>query len=97
MSNGGPCELIKHRTEINKTQYSGKGDATLCIVASNTTEFFFYQQNFLYHFSPIDFFFQICFFFLILNSLYLTPYDFLGVDGMLNTSHLAFSSQLTYI
>ena len=35
--NGGHFESRKHRTKINKTQYSGDGDATLCIAAANTT------------------------------------------------------------
>ena len=35
--NGGHFELIKHRTEIRKAQYSGDGDATLCMAAANTT------------------------------------------------------------
>ena len=32
--NGGHFELRKHRTGINKTQYSVDGDATLCIAAA---------------------------------------------------------------
>ena len=34
---GGHFEQRKHRTDINETQYSGDGDATLCIAAANTT------------------------------------------------------------
>ena len=34
---GGHFEQRKHRTDINETQYSSDGDATLCIAAANTT------------------------------------------------------------
>ena len=35
----------KHRTDINETQYSDDGDATLCIAAANTTLNFIFLQG----------------------------------------------------
>ena len=45
---GGHFEQRKHRTDINETQYSADGDATLCIAAANTTLNFLFVVPFVH-------------------------------------------------